>query len=97
MWFLGAQESRGLRGEEFALPAVQILEERARDLEPFKITLQVSSFCDQTAYKDIKLLWRVRDNGHPRKACQSVYRIKIIWKRLSKRDKQRGTKCGSYI
>lgn len=41
VWFLGAQESRGLRGEEFALPAIRILEERARDLEPFKVTLQV--------------------------------------------------------
>lgn len=41
VWFLGAQESRGLRGEEFALPAIRLLEERARDFEPFKVTLQV--------------------------------------------------------
>lgn len=43
VWFLGAQESRGLRGEEFALPAIQLLEDRARELEPFKVTLQVSA------------------------------------------------------
>lgn len=44
VWFLGAQESRGLRGEEFALPAIRILEERASDLEPFKVTLQVRKY-----------------------------------------------------
>lgn len=43
VWFLGAQESRGLRGEEFAIPAIAALEERSRNLEPFKVTLQVSS------------------------------------------------------
>ncbi|KOB66931.1 Uncharacterized protein OBRU01_20548 [Operophtera brumata] len=40
VWFLGAQESRGLRGEEFAIPAIAALEERSRNLEPFKVTLQ---------------------------------------------------------
>ncbi|CAF4800255.1 unnamed protein product [Pieris macdunnoughi] len=56
VWFLGAQESRGLRGEEFALPAIRILEERARDLEPFKVTLQVS-------HKGLKIIQNVTSKG----------------------------------
>ncbi|KAJ8711007.1 hypothetical protein PYW07_008249 [Mythimna separata] len=56
VWFLGAQESRGLRGEEFALPAIRILEERARDLEPFKVTLQVS-------HKGLKIIQNVTAKG----------------------------------
>ncbi|XP_053617130.1 capping protein inhibiting regulator of actin dynamics isoform X1 [Plodia interpunctella] len=56
VWFLGAQESRGLRGEEFALPAIRVLEERARDLEPFKVTLQVS-------HKGLKIIQNVTAKG----------------------------------
>ncbi|XP_047999200.1 uncharacterized protein LOC125236438 isoform X2 [Leguminivora glycinivorella] len=56
VWFLGAQESRGLRGEEFALPAVQLLEERSRELEPFKVTLQVS-------HKGLKIIQNVTAKG----------------------------------
>ncbi|XP_050553019.1 SAFB-like transcription modulator isoform X2 [Spodoptera frugiperda] len=56
VWFLGAQESRGLRGEEFALPAIRILEDRARDLEPFKVTLQVS-------HKGLKIIQNVTAKG----------------------------------
>ncbi|CAH2052199.1 unnamed protein product, partial [Iphiclides podalirius] len=56
VWFLGAQESRGLRGEEFALPAIRLLEERARDLEPFKVTLQVS-------HKGLKIIQNVTAKG----------------------------------
>ncbi|KAJ0173112.1 hypothetical protein K1T71_011288 [Dendrolimus kikuchii] len=56
VWFLGAQESRGLRGEEFALPAIRLLEERARDLEPFKVTLQVS-------HKGLKIIQNVTTKG----------------------------------
>ncbi|CAK1590273.1 unnamed protein product [Parnassius mnemosyne] len=56
VWFLGAQESRGLRGEEFALPAIRLLEERARDLEPFKVTLQVS-------HKGLKIIQNVSAKG----------------------------------
>lgn len=67
VWFLGAQESRGLRGEEFALPAIAILEERARDLEPFKVTLQVcigidnrnQQYLDPNLNKQVKKLCRV--------------------------------------
>ncbi|XP_073948247.1 uncharacterized protein isoform X2 [Choristoneura fumiferana] len=56
VWFLGAQESRGLRGEEFALPAIQLLEDRARELEPFKVTLQVS-------HKGLKIIQNVTAKG----------------------------------
>ncbi|XP_052738751.1 zinc finger CCCH domain-containing protein 13-like isoform X2 [Bicyclus anynana] len=56
VWFLGAQESRGLRGEEFAIPAIRLLEERARDLEPFKVTLQVS-------HKGLKIIQNVTSKG----------------------------------
>ncbi|XP_028035292.1 uncharacterized protein LOC114246796 isoform X1 [Bombyx mandarina] len=56
VWFLGAQESRGLRGEEFALPAITLLEERARELEPFKVTLQVS-------HKGLKIIQNVTAKG----------------------------------
>lgn len=56
VWFLGAQESRGLRGEEFALPAIRLLEERARNLEPFKVTLQVS-------HKGLKIIQNVTAKG----------------------------------
>lgn len=42
VWFLGAKESKGLRGKEYILPVIQHLEEREKDVEPFKVTLQVS-------------------------------------------------------
>lgn len=42
VWFLGAQEARGLRGAEFIAPVVCSLVEREREVEPFKVTLQVS-------------------------------------------------------
>ncbi|KAJ9600013.1 hypothetical protein L9F63_009677 [Diploptera punctata] len=42
VWFLGAQESKGLRGAEYIHPVVKSLVQRERDVEPFKVTLQVS-------------------------------------------------------
>nr|XP_023015404.1 uncharacterized protein LOC111504914 [Leptinotarsa decemlineata] len=42
VWFLGAKESKGLRGTEYILPVIKHLEEREKDVEPFKVTLQVS-------------------------------------------------------
>lgn len=42
VWFLGAQESKGLRGAEYMHPVVKSLVQRERDVEPFKVTLQVS-------------------------------------------------------
>lgn len=52
VWFLGAQEAKGLRGPEYVLPVVKNLVEREKDVEPFKITLQVSS-------KGIKIIQNV--------------------------------------
>lgn len=43
VWFLGAKESRGLRGLEYITPVLQFLLEREREIEPAKVTLQVSS------------------------------------------------------
>lgn len=42
VWFLGAEEARGLRGPRILLSAIPYLVERARELEPIKVTLQVS-------------------------------------------------------
>jgi hypothetical protein len=42
VWFLGAQEAKGLRGEEYVKPIVRNLIQKERDVEPFKVTLQVS-------------------------------------------------------
>lgn len=42
VWFLGAKESKGLRGIEYIIPVIKHLEEREKDVEPFKVTLQVS-------------------------------------------------------
>jgi len=42
LWFLGAQEAKGLRGEEYIRPIVRSLVAKERDVEPFKVTLQVS-------------------------------------------------------
>lgn len=42
VWFLGAEEARGLRGPRVLLPAIPHLIERSREQEPLKVTLQVS-------------------------------------------------------
>ncbi|KAK8756201.1 uncharacterized protein LOC144122029 [Amblyomma americanum] len=42
VWFLGAKESRGLRGLEYINPVLRFLLERERETEPPKVTLQVS-------------------------------------------------------
>lgn len=49
VWFLGAQESKGLRGSEYITPVLKSLMEREKTMEPFKITLQVS-------YKGLKII-----------------------------------------
>ena len=43
VWFLGAKESRGLRGAEYVGPVVKHLVNREREQEPIKVTLQVSN------------------------------------------------------
>ena len=42
VWFLGAEECRGLRGTEVVKPVVQYLIQKERENEPEKVTLQVS-------------------------------------------------------
>lgn len=49
VWFLGAQESKGLRGAEYITPVLKSLFDREKTVEPFKITLQVS-------YKGLKII-----------------------------------------
>ena len=43
VWFLGAKESRGLRGEEFISPVVKYLMGKEREQPPIKVTLQLSN------------------------------------------------------
>ncbi|XP_072380179.1 uncharacterized protein [Diabrotica undecimpunctata] len=52
VWFLGAKESKGLRGTEFIVPVIKHLEDREKDIEPFKVTLQVS-------HKGLKIIQNV--------------------------------------
>ncbi|XP_030754869.1 trichohyalin isoform X1 [Sitophilus oryzae] len=56
VWFLGAKESKGLRGSEYIIPVVKHLEEREKDVEPFKVTLQVS-------HKGLKIVQNVVSQG----------------------------------
>jgi len=43
VWFLGAKESKGLRGDEYVVPVLQFLIDKERQLEPSKVTLQVNN------------------------------------------------------
>lgn len=43
VWFLGAKESKGLRGEEYIRPVLRCLIDKERESEPMKVTLQVSN------------------------------------------------------
>uniref|UniRef100_T1J2M3 PID domain-containing protein n=1 Tax=Strigamia maritima TaxID=126957 RepID=T1J2M3_STRMM len=43
LWFLGAKESHGLRGDSYIRPGLRYLIEREREIEPIKVTLQVSN------------------------------------------------------
>lgn len=52
VWFLGAQEAKGLRGSEYITPVIRSLVEREREVEPFKVTLQVS-------HKGLKIIQNV--------------------------------------
>lgn len=56
VWFLGAKESKGLRGIEYVIPVIKHLEEREKDVEPFKVTLQVS-------HKGLKIIQNVVSQG----------------------------------
>lgn len=43
VWFLGAKESKGLRGDEFVVPVLRFLLDKEQQFEPSKVTLQVSN------------------------------------------------------
>ena len=42
VWFLGSKESKGLRGDEYVSPVLNYMLDNECDLEPSKVTLQVS-------------------------------------------------------
>ena len=62
VWFLGAKESKGLRGDEYVMPVLTFLIDKERQLEPSKVTLQVSN-------KGIKI---VQTLIVPKRSAQSV-------------------------
>ena len=43
VWFLGAKESKGLRGEEYITPVVRYLLGKEKEQAPIKVTLQLSN------------------------------------------------------
>jgi len=43
VWFLGAKESKGLRGEEYITPVVRYLTGKEKEQAPIKVTLQLSN------------------------------------------------------
>ena len=59
VWFLGAEESRGLRGRQYVAPVVAELVRKERHVEPCKVTLQVSG-------KGIKIVQHVARPGSGR-------------------------------
>ncbi|KAH9414777.1 hypothetical protein DERP_008618 [Dermatophagoides pteronyssinus] len=59
VWFLGAKESKGLRGDEYVQPVLNYLIDNECDLEPSKVTLQVSS----KGLKIIQILTIPRKSG----------------------------------
>ena len=56
VWFLGAQECRGLRGEEYVRPVLKYFIEKEKEVEPLKVTLQVSN-------KGLKIIQNVPRKG----------------------------------
>lgn len=65
VWFLGAKESKGLRGEEFIIPVVQPALEREKELEPMKVTLQLN-------HKGMKIVQTVPKKGNNRNKTEQV-------------------------
>ena len=64
VWFLGAKESRGLRGEEFISPVVKYLMGKEREQPPIKVTLQLSN-------KGMKIIQNMSG-----KRLQDTYRVR---------------------
>lgn len=42
VWFLGAEESRALRGKRILMSAIPYIVDRSQEIDPIKVTLQVS-------------------------------------------------------
>ena len=64
VWFLGAKESKGLRGEEFINPVVRHLVSKEKEQPPIKVTLQPSN-------KGLKIIQNVSG-----KRVQENYRVR---------------------
>ncbi|XP_017785087.1 PREDICTED: SUN domain-containing protein 2 [Nicrophorus vespilloides] len=65
VWFLGAKEAKGLRGSEYILPIIENLEEREKDIEPFKVTLQVS-------HKGLKIVQNIVSQGNKKPKNETI-------------------------
>lgn len=70
VWFLGAEEAKGLRGSEFMIPVIRRLVEREKEVEPFKVTLQVS-------HKGLKIIQNV-PIGYPAKLSKSNGKTEVV-------------------
>jgi len=64
VWFLGAKESKGLRGEEYITPVVRYLTGKEKEQAPIKVTLQLSN-------KGLKIIQNVSG-----KRVHENYRVK---------------------
>ncbi|KAF5304203.1 hypothetical protein FQR65_LT08010 [Abscondita terminalis] len=56
VWFLGAKESKDLRGSDYLPSVIQHLVDREKDVEPFKVTLQIS-------HKGLKIIQNIVTQG----------------------------------
>ena len=69
VWFLGAKESKGLRGDQFILPVLRQLVNIERRTEPCKVTIQISN-------KGIKIIQNVpkkqQSNGQTASSPQVI-------------------------
>ncbi|KAE8748653.1 hypothetical protein FOCC_FOCC004664 [Frankliniella occidentalis] len=79
VWFLGAQEAKGLRGPEYVLPVVRSLVEREREVEPFKVTLQVS-------HKGLKIVQNVPGSGGASGAAAAKGATKVLGAKPAKAE-----------
>lgn len=70
VWFLGAEEAKGLRGSEFMVPVIRHLVEREKEAEPFKVTLQVS-------HKGLKIIQNVPIT-YPVKVTKSNGKTEVV-------------------
>ena len=65
VWFLGAKESKGLRGEDYINPVVRYLVGKEREQAPIKVTLQLSN-------KGLKIIQNVSG-----KRVHENYRVRL--------------------